>query len=159
RVWVHRPTGEAIDWKLNLTKVYPLTYRGSGTQMTTDSAGRLLLGQNPFADGRIFAFVEKANGIVVLEIDDGAVYHKWAFVDSLQFNLAYWRGHKDLADYDVQVAAPLCFDHLGGTRLPVTGSIVSTPEVTFDLTMTVGHPYELWYAVDGGDAVKIEIPA
>jgi hypothetical protein len=158
QVFLYRSTAEDVDWKNG--KGYGMVFNNTPAQtLTTDGEGRILVGKNPFADGRIYAFVEKANGICILRIQDGAI-RRWAYLDSLQFNLAYWRGQTQLADIDVMAGAPLCHDALGpGAITPPPEALVTTPEVHFTFHVDLAMPYELWYAANGAAPVKVDVPA
>jgi len=158
QVQLYRPTGEPVDW-LN-GKGYGMVFNNTPAQtLTTDNEGRILVGKNPFTDGRVFAYVEKANGVCILKIQDGATL-RWAYLESLQLNLAYWRGQTQLADVDVVAGTTSCRDQLGpGTIKPDPEALITTPEVHLTFRNDIGMPYELWYTVNGGTPVKIDIPA
>ena len=158
QVLLYRSTAEDVDWKNG--KGYGMVFNNTPAQtLTTDSEGRILVGKNPFADGRIYAFVEKANGICILRIQDGAT-RRWAYLDSLQFNLAYWRGQTQLADIEVMAGAPMCRDALGpGNIGPAPEALVTTPVVHFRIPVTREIPYDLYYSANGAPPVKIAVPA
>jgi hypothetical protein len=157
KVILHRATGETVDWRAG--HAYGMVFDKNGaTTLTTDSQGRIEVGRNPFSDGPIFALVDKANGDVILQIEDGAI-RRWAYLESLQFNLAYWSGHTDLADYDILVNDQYCSDHLGPSNVePLPEAAVTTSDVLVHFSATPGTKYELWWATNGAAPAKLDVP-
>jgi hypothetical protein len=74
-------------------------------ELRADSQGQVALGTNPFgASGRIVMVTDTtfANGTVILRVEhDGRV--GYGFLESSDFNLEYWRGHRDLGGYELQL--------------------------------------------------------
>ena len=71
--------------------------------LRADGQGQVLLGANPFIkDGRIRFVDASANGTIILRVEhDGQV--GYGFLESADFSLEYWRGHRDLGQYSVAV--------------------------------------------------------
>jgi len=125
--------------------------------LQSDGAGVIVLSRNAFAEP-IISHIDAQNGTSILRISDGGTT-RWAFLESLEFNMAYWRGNTDLADYTVMADAPVCFDSLGPSSiLPLPEALVTTPDVAFQFAATGGHHYELQYAVNGGAPMSAELP-
>lgn len=125
--------------------------------LVTDSDGWITVPRNVFSDDEITAFVDRANGTAIVEIQDGPV-RRSAFLESLQFNLAYWRGHRDVAEYTIMADRPLCNDALGPAAVtPRPDALVTSADVTFEFPVKTGQRYEFHYAVDGGPAAQLEI--
>lgn len=158
KVTLYRPTGASVaNWS---AQPYAMTYDDAhSTQMTTDAQGRIDVGHNPFADGRIFAFVEKANGVVVVRVDDGTA-RRWAYLNSLEFNMAYWAGQTDVANMDVTTDPPRCRDSLEANAFsPHSEEAVSTRDVTFTFSADQWIEYDLFWTVDGSAPTKVDVPA
>ena len=69
--------------------------------LRTDASGQVLLGPCPFdADGNLSPW--EANGVIIVRVEQGGRVG-YAFVESTQLNMEYWRGHTDFADYDLVV--------------------------------------------------------
>jgi hypothetical protein len=123
----------------------------------TDSQGWVSVPRNVFSDDAITAFVDRTNGTAIVEIQDGPI-RRSAFLESLQFNLAFWRGNRELAEYTVMADRPICNDSLGpGGVSPHPDALVNTTEVTFEIPVKTNQRYELYYAVDGGAPVPLEV--
>jgi hypothetical protein len=72
--------------------------------LTTDDNGQVLLGRCPFSrDGVIrHEFFKFSNTAFIMRVEDGnKVGYK--VIDVSLFNLEYWRGNTDLADYSISV--------------------------------------------------------
>jgi hypothetical protein len=69
-----------------------------------DGQGQVLLSQNPFSRrGRVVLRDEYANGTVILRVEhEGRV--GYTFLESSEFNLEYWRGHRDVGQYELVLA-------------------------------------------------------
>ncbi len=69
----------------------------------TDTNGQALLGRCPFdTDGTIEHGYGKANGCAIMRVEqDGRV--GFGFFNSMVFNMNYWRGVTNLADYEIYV--------------------------------------------------------
>jgi hypothetical protein len=124
---------------------------------TTDGEGRVTLPANVFADDGITAFVDRSNGVAVVELLSEP-QRQWAFLESLHFNLAWHRGHRDMAEYTVTTNRPACPDGLGpSASRPEADVLVSTPSVTLQFPVWFERRYRLFYAVDGGDPVSLDV--
>lgn len=85
--------------------VYAKVFDGtSDREFRTDSQGRVLLGTNPFSSGPIMLTNAHANGTLILRVQQGDRVG-YAFLESADFNLEYWRGHRDLGEYTVTMPA------------------------------------------------------
>ncbi|UCH89845.1 MAG: hypothetical protein JSV49_04160 [Thermoplasmata archaeon] len=66
--------------------------------LMTDNQGQILLGHNPFSSDQICQDWEVANTTAIIRVEhEGRV--GYSFLDVSLFNLAYWEGYTDLADY------------------------------------------------------------
>jgi hypothetical protein len=70
-------------------------------ELRADGQGRVLLGQNPFADVPLDT-QEYSNAVAILRVEHegGIGYH---FLEAVEFNLEYWRGHADLGEYELRL--------------------------------------------------------
>jgi hypothetical protein len=143
RVRVFRSSGEVV------TQNYAMVFDNiADFDMTTSNDGVIVFDRNPFSDNGIFVAVDRVNTVAIAEITDGGTT-RWAFLDALLFNMAYWRGSIAVADYTIMADAPQCFDSAGGPASPAPEAVVSTADVTFSFPVISGHRYELNYMVDG----------
>ncbi len=138
---------EDPDWE---SHIYNLRFDSTpDLELQTDEDGAVLVGRNPFSTDGIFAYVNRVNIVAIVEILDGSDRH-WGYLESLQFNLAYWRGETELAEHTLLVDAPVCYDGLGrSTTQPRPEEFVKTHDITFQWPWREGHKYEFWYSVDG----------
>jgi len=91
----------AID---TLTGYYKKYYDDTpDMDLLADDQGRVLLGRDPFSDGKgIVSLDDFVNGTVIVRVEhDGKV--GYGFVDVTALNQAYWRGETDLADYTLNL--------------------------------------------------------
>lgn len=97
-----------------------------------------------------------ANVTAILEVESGGA-RAWGFLESIDFNLAYWRGEREVAEHEVVVGAPLCSNAIFPTPFfPRSESLVTTPAVPFIWQgATSPFEWELWIAVDGGEPRKL----
>jgi hypothetical protein len=66
---------------------------------TSDANGQVLVGKNPFTSG---GHINSSNWVIVIRVEhEGRV--GYTFMESAWFNLAYWRGETELADYEIEV--------------------------------------------------------
>lgn len=83
-------------------------------QFTSDTAGYVHVGRNPFTSGSIQHTYGIANGIVILRIQHNGVI-TYRFQEVTDFNIQYWRGNTQDAYYPISVPgrnyAPADFDH------------------------------------------------
>jgi hypothetical protein len=156
-VRVFRASGETlVDWQ---DRPYSMVFDAEPDfELRTDGEGVFVLPRNPFTDDQIVAAVDRANGVAIVEILDGETL-RWAYLESLGFNLAYWRGETEEATHEVMADAPLCSDRLGPSAvLPHPEEAVTTTEVRFEFPVERNKPYELYYAVNGGSPVRVDVP-
>lgn len=155
-VRIYRPTGETID--VRTLSPYASIFDGTpDLELKTDRDGVVLLPRNPFTDGDIVAYVDRFNGVAIVEIVDGNT-RRWAFLDSLQFNLAYWRGETEEATHEVVADGTVCRDALGPSRVtPEPEELVKSAEVRFQFPVEFNGRYTLFYAVNGGEAVRVDV--
>jgi hypothetical protein len=125
-------------------------------KVTTDADGVVSLPHTAFPS-HITAEIDRSNGTAMVKIDDGGTT-RWAYIESLDLNMAFWRGNHDAADFTIMADAPVCFDLLGPSQFaPAAEALVTTADVTFQFPNTGGHHYDLHYAVDGGEPVTISL--
>jgi hypothetical protein len=82
------------------TKLYDAT---PDLDLRADGDGVVQLGENPFSsDGPVELHDLFANGTIVLRVEhEGRV--GYGFLESSDFNLEYWRGHRDLGQHTLTV--------------------------------------------------------
>lgn len=121
-------------------------------EFTTDSQGAINVGSNPFSVDPLVLTVDRINTVAIVELIDNGASH-WGYLESREFNLAYWSGKRDSAEYDLVVDAPICGSPgLGPVNVtPVHEALVATSNVVFQwpADLTAGD-VQLWYAVDLG---------
>jgi hypothetical protein len=143
---------------------YPKTYDDRpDIERTTDGDGWIELPRNPFSDGPVVHGTEAgfnegigSNVTAILEVSRDDSTH-WAFLESLDFNLAYWRGERELAEYTLVAGAPLCFPATHARpRFPypdsVTNEIVDrgrTVQFVWENAFQEAESHSLWISVDG----------
>lgn len=107
----------------------------------------------------ITAFVDQANGTAIVVIQDGTA-KRWAYLSSLEFNMAYWRGHTEEASYEVTADNEICYDQLGPSSVvPLPEALVKTDRVTFNVRVEPDRAYDLYYSVDAGAVQSVPLPA
>lgn len=148
RVRIYQSTGEKIDTaKMH---AYAMIFRKTpDIELTTDGDGAIVLDRKLFGNGPLVDAVDQKNGVDIVEIADGNTT-RWAYLDSLLFNMAYWRGETDQAEFQIVADAPLCLDSVGTPSKPEPEAAVTTPDVTFQFNVQAGHTYDLFYTVEGG---------
>lgn len=154
---IYQPTGEQTTFGIDppYRQIYEAT---PSATLTTDANGEVLLGRNPISAKPIMARVDQANGTAVVVIDDGPA-RRFAFLESLEFNLAYWRGDTEEAHYEVMADPDVCYDRLGpGSVFPPPEALATSRRVTFDVYVYPGRSYDLFYSVDGAPAVTVPLP-
>ena len=140
----------------NTTNYNMLFDNTADLSLKTDANGVVVLPRKAFPD-HITCFIDATNGTSIMRIEDGSTT-RWAFLESLDFNMEYWRGHTDVADYTVTADAPLCNDQLGPSSIqPEPEALVTTRDVQFQFPSTSGHHYDLFYAIDGGEPVSVAL--
>jgi hypothetical protein len=89
----------------NPDAAYPRNFDDTADlRLITDDEGRVLLGRCPFSSDGIMRhdWREFSNEAFIMRVEDGnRVGYK--IFDVSMFNLAYWRGNTDLADYTISV--------------------------------------------------------
>jgi hypothetical protein len=137
---------------------YGMSYSDPPTlTLTSDADGVVSLPRTAFP-GHITAFVDRSNGTAIAKINDGGTV-RWAYIESLELNMEYWRGNRDVANVTVTADAIPCFDELGPSLVaPLPEALVTTADVTFQFPNTPAHHYDLHWAVDGGDPVTVTVP-
>jgi hypothetical protein len=86
--------------------------------LTTDNAGQVLVGRNPFAHTPIYQYWGGTNSVAIVRVEkDGNVWY--GFLESRLFNLAYWRGDTFFADHELIVGPDVM---LCGIYVPVLRS-------------------------------------
>lgn len=158
-VRLYRASGmKDLNWR---SHVYHLKIDGKpDAQFTTDSQGAIQVGRNPFSNGKLISGINQINTLAIVELVDGQTSH-WGYLESRVFNLAYWRGKTASATHKLVVDAPICpGPGLGPDRLlPHHESLVTTPNVYFEWPALPNQTYQLWYTVDGGKPVRIDVKA
>jgi hypothetical protein len=125
-------------------------------KLTTDSEGVISIPRASFPS-HISANVDRSNGTAVVSVNDRGT-QRWAYIESLDLNMAYWRGNHDSADITITADAPLCFDQLGPSSIdPEPEALVTTAEVTFHFPNTPGHHYDVVYTIDGGEPITVSL--
>lgn len=154
---IYQPTGEQTD--IATAPPYRQVYGATpSSTFTTDASGEVLLGRNPISPRPIMARVDQSNGTAIVVIDDGPI-RRFAFLESLEFNLAYWRGQTEEAHYDVVADPDLCHDQLGpGSVFPPPEALATSKRVTFDVFVNPARAYDLYYSVDGAPVITVELP-
>ncbi|HEY2322014.1 MAG TPA: hypothetical protein VGJ82_04035 [Thermoanaerobaculia bacterium] len=147
RIYMPRPITTAQNYGMSYGDPPDVT-------LTTDANGVASIPRTAFPS-HISALVDRTNGTAIAKIDDGGT-GRWAYIESLELNMAYWRGNHDAADLTVMADAPVCSDSVGASAVvPSPEAVVGTPDVAFQFPNTSGHHYDLHWAVDGGDPVTI----
>ncbi len=96
-VYIYRAKPQPDTW-------YGKIYAGEpDVTMKADENGIVNLGKNPFSEGMIVHTYGHANSVLLLLIkhDDKYYIH---FQEVSDFNLAYWKGHRYIAEYEVKLA-------------------------------------------------------
>lgn len=123
---IYRATGQAGVW---YGKYYDAT---PDLQLLTDGNGQVLLGRCPFAaDGTLDHTLGISNGVIIIRVQSGAQVG-YTFLDATRFNMEYWRGNKEMGNYEVTV-------HLVDPTVvkPLTDQI----PVTFKLCQNYPNPF------------------
>ncbi len=96
-VKIYQATGKSGEWYGKYFDNIP------DLDFTADSAGDVLVGRCPFSnDGKIVHTYGESNSIAIIRVSyNGKV--GYTFVSVANFNLAYWRGEKQFASYNVKV--------------------------------------------------------
>jgi len=137
--------------------LYPKLYDSKADLvLRTGSDGTVMVGRNPFSNGPVKLELDESNVVAIVEVSGGNDRH-WGYLESLEFNLAYWKGHTDLAEHDLVVGAPICSPSVRPyPDSPHVEALVSGREVTFSWTdRRNADRYELWIAVDGGEPRRV----
>lgn len=119
-------------------------------EFTTDSKGAINVGRNPFSADPLVDNSDRINTVAIVELIDGGASH-WGYLESREFNLAYWSGKQDAAEYDLVVDAPVCSGPGPVNVIPGNEALVTTRDVVLEWPVDVtGSDVQLWYAVDLG---------
>ena len=105
-VSIHRSSGNG--------QLYGKSFSSSPAQtLTADSAGRVLVGRNPFSPGDLTPWHDNTVMLLRVQHQNRIRYH---FMEASDFNLEYWRGHTAQGEYTLRVQfLP------GGVANPVLG--------------------------------------
>ena len=96
-VYVYRAKPQPDTW-------YGKIYAGEpDATMKADENGIVNLGKNPFSEGMIVHTYGHANSVLLLLIKHDGKYYIH-FQEVSDFNLAYWKGHRYIAEYEVKLA-------------------------------------------------------
>ncbi|MBV8520137.1 MAG: hypothetical protein JO197_22275 [Acidobacteria bacterium] len=112
----------------------------------TDANGAALVGRNPFSHGAIVHTNDFSNVTAIMRAGD-----QYGFLESLDFNLAWWRGEQELANHTVVVGGPNCAVSLQPfVTSPNHESIVATNRVTLTWSRSTmpGTTYTLFVSED-----------
>ena len=99
-------------------------------EMTTDGDGQIVLGQCPFTeDGTIEMDYGVANGVLIVRMQLGE-YVRYSFLESTQFNIEYWKGNTESAQYTMEMSVDCnldsetwTFDSLKVFPVPAAGTV------------------------------------
>lgn len=136
--------------------LYPKTYDAvADIETVSDAEGWIELPRNPFAEGPVvhgresgFGFGSNVTAILRVEAGDEL---SWGYLESLDLNLAYWRGETELAEHEVLVGGPIC--SIARYPLPSNPGLESRmtrPGVFFSWSEpTPARSREVWVSVNG----------
>jgi CARDB len=159
RVRIYRASGKKDpDWA---SHVYQLKIDNKpDLEFVTDSNGTILVGRNPFSRDKLISGINEINTLAIVELIDGKKSH-WGYLESREFNLAYWRGEIEFATHKLIVDAPICFSPgIGPDRVwPRHRQLVTESPVSFEWPASPPQPYQLWYSVDGAKSIRVDVPA
>ncbi len=159
QVRIYRASGKKDpNWA---SHVYQLQFdQKPDLEFTTDNQGAIQVGRNPFSKEKLISGINQINTMVIVELIDGKKSH-WGFLESREFNLAYWRGKTEFATYKLVVDAPICFSPGVGPDnvLPSHEALVDSGNIAFEWPASPPQPYQLWYVVDGGKPIRVDVPA
>ncbi|MDZ7262949.1 MAG: T9SS type A sorting domain-containing protein [candidate division KSB1 bacterium] len=97
-VKIYQATGQAGQW---YGKYFDDT---ADLSLSADENGEVLIGRCPFdTDGTIEHDYGKSNAVIILRVAHNSRVG-YAFLESTQFNMEYWRGHSTLGKYEIKVA-------------------------------------------------------
>ncbi|MCM2315507.1 MAG: hypothetical protein NDJ92_10195, partial [Thermoanaerobaculia bacterium] len=153
-VRLYRPSsGKDSDWRQH---PYQLDFDAiPDAEFVADAQGGIDVGRNPFSDGPLVIYVDQANVVAILEIDDAGT-RRHGYLESRSLNLAYWRGETESAEHVVIVDPPPCAVGIGPDKVePRHEAVVSGPYVQFTWPAEANRVYEVWVSVDGARAVSV----
>jgi hypothetical protein len=126
--------------------------------LQTDENGQVRVGRNPFAtDGPVKNYWRSSNVVAIVRVAT-ATQVLYGFLESREFNLAYWRGEMQFADHDLSVGAPFCreFD-VPTLAAPAYDAQAGSPLVTLSWNPVAGGTkYTVWASSNGGRPQAIE---
>jgi len=117
---------------------------------TSDSEGRILVGRNPFTSRAALEGHRLAEVTAVLRVRAGGKT-TFGFLEAFDFNLAYWRGERDFAEYDVYASTPC----QGSSVRPNLSTPADLAHVTANmvtlrwLPVESAQSYSVWVSADG----------
>jgi len=139
--------------------LYPKIY-DSIPDMTlrTDADGTVMVGRNPFSNGPVKLAVDESNIVAVAKVDHNGTT-EFGFIESIRFNLAYWRGDTEMADHTVVVGAEPCSAGLRPSPTAPHGeALVTARDVPFTWSARFPSHQELWMSIDGGEPFLAATP-
>jgi len=72
-------------------------------KLATDEQGQILLGRNPFSPDSVIRHTwELSNAVIIIRIAHAGRVG-YSFLDVSLFNLEYWRGNRDLGNYEIRI--------------------------------------------------------
>jgi hypothetical protein len=150
--------GERVDDDLSIPDSY-LTRAYDNTpdlHFTSDSEGRILVGRNPFTPRSALDGNRLAELTAILRVRAGGKT-TFGFLEAFDFNLAYWRGERDVAEYDVYTGTTCQSGSLRpNLSAPLDMTRVSSNLVTLRWQpVTDAESYSVWVSADGKPPVII----
>jgi hypothetical protein len=136
---------------LEATLLYAASYDGApDLTLETDGEGWIELGRNPFASGEPVIHdldYSNATAIVQVETSDSTLY---GYLESLWFNLAFWRGETEIAEHVLTVGGRVCSPISRPWPLsPILETNVESGEVVLEwLPVEDAERYEVWVSED-----------
>jgi hypothetical protein len=148
-VWIYQGTGGLPYYFSRIFDDVP------DAKLRTDSSGQVLVGRCPFsADGRVVHTYGLSNAAAIVRVSDasGVAY---GFLESLDFNLAYWRGETAFADHELALGSPPCFRNAPALLSPLFESDVPSPATLSWRSVPGSSGYEVWASENGGPALRL----
>lgn len=153
-VQVFQAAGESRHW---YAKKFDRT---PDLELTTDADGRVDLGRCPFSgDGKLVHTWRRSNVLAIVRVKPPDRIAMYGFLESLQFNLAYWRGDTELAHHELVVGPQRCVLKEPELVTPAYASKTSSA-VNFEWLPVAGATaYEIWIAPRGEKPRLLETTA
>ena len=135
-VWIYDSIADGPNW-------YATHYDDEpDLKLRTDANGQVLVGRSPFApDGKIVHTYGMMNGVAIVRVAT-AEKVAYGFLESIPFNLAYWRGETAFADHELFV----------GLTCDARGPSLVAPAWDSE---TRGAVRLEWNALDGATAYRV----